>query len=181
MQTSRRSEGDGDGREKRIGTLEKLRKLQMAFYRKAKAEPKWWLVHAKQNLPLTLVRQSRCQFCCQSRCQFWFLAHPNRRLAVYFRTLYFVDPCLVCSGKKSSFESSMTGVNRLLASMGGLGLFDRLGEFFARALLLTSPQFLIYYEPFPHPPFCNVRLVGHWPCRRNSFRNSRWRSGALSW
>ena len=41
IQTTRRSEGDGDGREKRIGTPEKLRKLQIALYRKAKAEPKW--------------------------------------------------------------------------------------------------------------------------------------------
>ncbi len=121
MQTTKRSEGDGDGREKRIGSPEKLRKLQMAFYRKAKAEPKWRLVHANQNLPLTLVRQPRCQF--------WILAHPNRRLAVYFRTLYFVDPCLVCSAKQSSFEPSPKRVNRLLASMGGLGFFGRLGEF----------------------------------------------------
>ena len=58
---------DGDGREKRIGTLEKLRKLQMAFYRKAKAEPQWKLVYAKQNILLILVRQSRRQF--------WILGH----------------------------------------------------------------------------------------------------------
>ena len=41
IQTTRRSEGDGDGRKKRIGTPEKLRKLQIALYRKAKAEPQW--------------------------------------------------------------------------------------------------------------------------------------------
>ena len=39
----------------------------MAFYRKAKAEPQWRLVYAKQNILLILVRQPRRQF--------WILEH----------------------------------------------------------------------------------------------------------
>jgi group II intron reverse transcriptase/maturase len=37
----RRSEGPGDGRDNRIITPEKVRELQIALYRKAKAEPRW--------------------------------------------------------------------------------------------------------------------------------------------
>ena len=37
----RRSEGNGDGRPNRIQTPDKVRKLQIALYRKAKAQPQW--------------------------------------------------------------------------------------------------------------------------------------------
>ena len=41
IQATKRSEGPGDGRPKRIKTpAEKIRKLQIALYRKAKAEPR---------------------------------------------------------------------------------------------------------------------------------------------
>jgi group II intron reverse transcriptase/maturase len=41
LNAQKRSEGRGDGREDRIETPEKVRKLQIALYRKAKAEPHW--------------------------------------------------------------------------------------------------------------------------------------------
>jgi RNA-directed DNA polymerase len=41
LNAQRRSEGDGDGRPSRIVTPDKVRKLQIAFYRKAKVQPQW--------------------------------------------------------------------------------------------------------------------------------------------
>ena len=94
----------------------------MAFYRKAKAEPQWRLVYAKQNILLILVRQPRRQF--------WILGHlPIGVWSTILGDFSLQVPVQFCSGKKSSFERSLTRLNRLLASMGGLGFFDSLGEF----------------------------------------------------
>jgi hypothetical protein len=41
LNAPRRSEGNGDGRPNRIVTPDKVRKLQMALSRKAKAQPQW--------------------------------------------------------------------------------------------------------------------------------------------
>jgi len=65
IHASKRSEGPGDGRQKRIKTpAQKLRKLQIALYRKAKAEPKWRFYSlygeiCREEILLEAVRQVR--------------------------------------------------------------------------------------------------------------------------
>jgi len=66
IQATKRSEGSGDGRAKaRIKTpKDKLRKLQIALYRKAKAEPKWrfWSLYGeicREEVLMEALRQVR--------------------------------------------------------------------------------------------------------------------------